>query len=196
MRELLENLDNGLFVLINSGLGREWLDPVFLAFSSLGSGPILLFTLALLSHQGRRRLVTHLLILLALLLVFAPASKKLKRMFHRDRPAIELAEPEHADLPPVRAVGVEHPRRRSFPSGHTMLAFYTMVYAGLVRPGCRWWALGLAACVAFSRVYVGAHFPLDCVGGALFGSAAGWLAWRACRWADARFNGAPRGAPA
>jgi undecaprenyl-diphosphatase len=34
---------------------------------------------------------------------------------------------------------------------------------------------GLATLVAVSRIYVGAHLPLDVVGGALLGTLLGWL---------------------
>jgi membrane-associated phospholipid phosphatase len=60
----------------------------------------------------------------------------------------------------------------SFPSGHT-LAIFTL--AGVVmlcgrRPLLAWLALPLAALVAFSRIAVGAHWPLDL----LVGAAGGW----------------------
>ncbi len=180
-RELLESCDNHLFTLLNSRLGRPALDEFFLALSSLGAWPILLIAAALLSHAGRRALRLHLAVLLGLLVVLTPASRALKRLFHRHRPIAEFAEPEHAAARPVRLVGPEALHRKSFPSGHTMLAFYTMMYAGLARPGCRRWCLVLASGVALARVYVGAHFPLDCLAGAGLGAGAGWLAWRAHR---------------
>jgi undecaprenyl-diphosphatase len=38
----------------------------------------------------------------------------------------------------------------------------------------QWWLLGLAFAIAFSRVYVGVHYPLDVLGGGLMGAAIGW----------------------
>ncbi len=178
VRELLEALDNSLFILINSHLGRPALDDFFLSLSGLGAWTILLVAAALLSHAGRRTLIVHLTVLLGLLLVLAPACRGLKSLVKRHRPVAEFAEPEHAGAPPVRVVGTEALHRKSFPSGHTMLAFYAMCYAGLARPGCRRWALTLATGVAVARIYVGAHFPLDCLAGAGLGMGAGWLAWR------------------
>jgi undecaprenyl-diphosphatase len=35
-----------------------------------------------------------------------------------------------------------------------------------------------ALLVAWSRIYVGAHYPLDVAGGAVVGIACGWLGWK------------------
>ena len=39
-----------------------------------------------------------------------------------------------------------------------------------------WWTL--AAAIAYSRVYLGVHYPLDVIGGALVGVGCGILAMR------------------
>jgi len=60
-------------------------------------------------------------------------------------------------------------RWNSFPSGHTASAVSAALAVaafvpGRIRVGC---ALLVAALVAYSRISVGAHFPLDIVGGAI-----------------------------
>lgn len=74
-----------------------------------------------------------------------------------------------------------------FVSGHTTVAFAgaTVIWVCF---GRRWgaFAYGLAAVVGFARIYVGAHLPLDVIGGAATGTlVAGTITWveqRAWRW--------------
>jgi undecaprenyl-diphosphatase len=63
---------------------------------------------------------------------------------------------------------------RGFPSGHAAVsAALTVVLAPYGSPRARAALTGLAALVPFARMYVGAHLPLDCVGGSALGVAIG-----------------------
>jgi membrane-associated phospholipid phosphatase len=87
----------------------------------------------------------------------------LKALFDRSRPPIDM------DLHAL--VGV--PGSPSFPSGHAMSAFAVASALALLAPRLRWPVLGLAAVIAFSRVYLGVHYWLDVLVGAALGSAIG-----------------------
>jgi undecaprenyl-diphosphatase len=71
---------------------------------------------------------------------------------------------------------VENPDAFSFPSGHTAAAVALAVSWAGEGSGLGLLASGFAALVGFSRVYLGAHYPLDVMVGCLLGLTAGGLA--------------------
>jgi glycosyltransferase 2 family protein len=99
------------------------------------------------------------------------AAKAMKRWVGRHRPARILDD--------VQVRGNEE-SGLGFPSGHAAVAFCltTLLAPGLPGPA-RPFAWGLAAAVATSRMYVGAHLPLDIVGGAALGILGGQGAYAA-----------------
>jgi undecaprenyl-diphosphatase len=95
-------------------------------------------------------------------------AKLAKDAFPRGRPGAVLVD-AHLRGAPVGQQG--------FPSGHAAvsaaLAFILFAYL----PGrWRWIPVAVGVVVAAGRLYVGAHLPLDVVGGASLGVAAGALA--------------------
>src|SRR5262249_52628606 len=91
---------------------------------------------------------------------------------------LKLAIPR--DRPDVVAL-VARPNTHSFPSGHAASSFACATVIGAAVPRLRPWLYVLAALVAWSRVYVGVHFPLDVLAGALLGAGLGPLVLRALR---------------
>lgn len=91
----------------------------------------------------------------------------LKPMFQAARPAAVLAASQ------IHVIG-EVLTSNSFPSGHSVTAFAlaaTLIFHAR-RPGLvASFALPIACLIAFSRIAVGAHWPLDVLAGAL----GGWL---------------------
>ena len=88
----------------------------------------------------------------------------LKAELGRDRPPLARPDPE----PLVRL-----PATHSFPSGHATVSFACATVLALAVPRLRWPLFALAALIAFSRVYVGVHYPLDVIAGAVLGVAVG-----------------------
>ncbi|MFN8233360.1 MAG: phosphatase PAP2 family protein [Actinomycetota bacterium] len=95
-------------------------------------------------------------------------AKLAKAIWVRDRPGRVLEEVQ------LRGVGAgEH----GFPSGHAAVsaAIAFILFAFLPRRW-RWVPVALAVVVSLGRLYVGAHLPLDVVGGACLGLVAGAVA--------------------
>lgn len=77
----------------------------------------------------------------------------------------------------------------SFPSGHTLTAFgvATLLIWGLKLRGWRLaCVLALACLIGLSRIAVGAHWPLDVLGGAVLGSLCGFSGWQVAKWLHQR----------
>ena len=64
----------------------------------------------------------------------------------------------------------------SFPSGHTWSAVTGAWVITAANRKFGWWAIPLAAALAFSRLYLFVHFPSDILSGALIGAALGLAA--------------------
>lgn len=97
----------------------------------------------------------------------ALAAQALKRSLNRARPNVNIEGFEAL---------ADNPDSFSFPSGHTAAAFGVAVaLAG--EPGCAGpLSLLLATGIGLSRVYLGAHYPLDVLAGGVLGSVAGLAA--------------------
>jgi undecaprenyl-diphosphatase len=86
----------------------------------------------------------------------------LKHLIGRKRPYVENPEPE-----PLMTTSLD----LSFPSGHAATSFAGATLLAVLVPRFALPIYALAAAISWSRVYVGVHFPLDVLGGALLGAA-------------------------
>lgn len=121
----------------------------------------LVFVAAALVYDARRRQapLTALTVAVAFGLSSA-ASTTLKLLIDRERPDTGAL--------------IELPATASFPSGHATTAFAAATALALLVPRAAWWALPLAAVVAYSRVHLGVHYWTDVVAGAILGATVAW----------------------
>ncbi len=150
-----------------------WLNPLFEAVTWAGTfgGVFLAIALLLSLRRGRHALAPLVLVAIA---VADGSAWLLKRLSGRVRPPLQL--PDIHTLVPLPTSG-------SFPSGHAATAFAAATVLALaLRRGRATAALFvLAGAVAYSRLYVGVHFPLDVLAGAALGVVTGAATWAVAR---------------
>lgn len=155
-------VEKGLLDVVN-GLpdAIEW--PLWTVMQ-LGAAPAIP-AVALVALLGWRRLRPALDLLVAGTSAWLLA-KAMKELFGRGRPASFFDDVDLRGSVGVGDVGL------GFPSGHTAVAFALAVVT-FPYLSSRWRAVTILAAttVGFSRLYFGAHFPLDILGGLALGLA-------------------------
>jgi undecaprenyl-diphosphatase len=132
-----------------------WLDWLFVWLSRIGSYGLVWLALAVVAVWLWRRPIVFPLVLVADALADGLATLS-KIVVDRRRP--------HLD--PL----VHVPHTGSFPSGHAATSFAcAATLARFVPRRVAVLLYALAALIAFSRVYVGVHYPLDVLAGAFLG---------------------------
>ena len=164
--EWLLELDGKLLLWLREIVCHPALDGVMKFVSKLGDhGMIWIVIGVLFLLMGFWKKVwfrNGFLLLFSLLADLILCNKLLKPLLDRTRPYYVLDyEPL---IPPVGDA--------SFPSGHTAVSFAaaTAIYAINKKWGIA--AYAFAVLMGFSRLYLGVHFPLDVLGGAVVGTVA------------------------
>jgi undecaprenyl-diphosphatase len=172
-------LDVAIFRFINHDLGNALFDSVMPFITDVDNWHIIIlaFALFLMTLAGRRGRWVFLAIVITVALTDGVISHTLKHWLARPRPFLVLDWTRR-----LSSAG-----GGSFPSAHAanMFGFATIV-SGWYR-SLRWPLFGFAALIAFSRVYVGVHYPSDVAGGGIFGILSGLLVlWMAHNWRGSR----------
>ena len=145
-------------------------DTVMVGLSIIGRGGAVWIAIALvLAVLNRSRLRAAAVVLVALALAFVMTDLVVKPLVRRARPF------ESSEL--TRVID-RRPLTSSFPSGHAATATAGAITLSRLWPAARFGLWALAALVALSRIYVGVHYPLDVLGGAVLGTASAWMAHR------------------
>ena len=145
------------FLLLNTDLGRA-ADYFFVAATYAGDGlvwvPLLIWVLV----KRRNELLPLLISSFALTTLLTQVCKYVI-VPHEARPIRAIADSSLIHTVP----GVELHTVSSFPSGHTATAFTIYLLLCLLIRQRAWVGIGLlyALAVAYSRVYLAQHFPLD-----------------------------------
>lgn len=175
MFEEIIKLDHQLFQAINTGLSNgffDWLMPIMRNKYTWIPLYIAIIFFAIRAYKVKGLYFVMFLAATVGLADFGSASI-VKPIFKRDRPCNEVA----FEAQVISRVNCGS--GKSFPSTHASDHFSIAVF--LVMTFKRKWkyftaiALFWASIICFAQVYVGVHFPIDVIVGALFGSLIGFL---------------------
>ncbi|HBR7227350.1 TPA: undecaprenyl-diphosphate phosphatase [Klebsiella aerogenes] len=156
---MLENINYALFALINATPASSWWAievATFIAKDLIIIVPLLVVALWLWG-PNQRQLVFKVMLALALSLSI---SWVIGHLFPHDRPFVD-------------GVGynfLHHAADDSFPSNHgTVIFTFALAFLFWHRVWSGALLLVIASAIAWSRVYLGVHWPLDMLGGLLAG---------------------------
>jgi|TARA_B100001750_G_C15511004_1_gene603632 undecaprenyl-diphosphatase len=165
----VRELDEALFLWINGWVGK--FTPMDEVMKLIASDYLVPVTLALIlfalwfagTDLGTRERYQIGIVVAVFAVALANSSiEVLNNFYFRDRPFLN----HEAELLFYR------PTDSSFPANSAAAAFAIAGSVGIFQRRLAIVIASLAALYAFSRVYVGVHYPLDVVGGAVFGLVA------------------------
>jgi len=164
--QLIGSIDTAVFYAINH-LPHGWfLDGFFSILSGLGDSGFIWFVIGiwLILREEKRDKRFFLPLGIAGVFSWFFSEVFIKAVAARIRPSNIL---EHV-------IVVGFPNGYSFPSTHTTFAFALAVVLSSKEPKMKKIFFSLAILIAFSRVYLGYHYPGDVLAGAILGLLIGY----------------------
>ena len=162
--------DQMILLFIQDSIRCDWLTDIIRAITLMGDNGLiwLVLLLLLLIYPKNRKLgmVAGLSFLLSV-----GVAEVIKNLVMRPRPFLTIAE-----LVPL----VKPPQSYSFPSVHTVSSFSVAWILLWSQEGkaVRYTVFAFALLMAFSRLYVGVHYPSDVLTGMLLAFLGSYIVWR------------------
>lgn len=166
MLDYIISTDQSIFLFINQHLWNSYTGFAMFVLTQLGSGYFLLpLVISGLLIFDRKNALKVIVVSIVAILFGGIIVHILKELVQRPRP---LAEPLFEAIN-INVCGRALCGKNSFPSGHSQAAFsIATVLSGYYKKQFLLFYL-LAGLAAFSRVYIGVHYPFDIIAGSMIG---------------------------
>lgn len=181
MAEFLYSIDLAIFYFINHTISNRLFDNFFTFLTEVRHWYIAYLILIgiMVFKGGKKGRIAALGVIILITLSDQLSSFFIKNLIARIRPCNVLT-----DARVLTGCSDSY----SFPSSHAVNNFAVAVYFYLIYPNLKWVLFITASLIAISRVYVGRHYPSDIVGGAIIGSAIGYLLGQAALWTMKKYK--------
>ena len=167
----IQQIDDSIMLFLQS-IRNPVLSAVLLPVTNSGNHGIIVIALILLTLFFKSERKTFFTAALGLILASLVTLVFLKPLVMRPRPYVTVEG--------LTALVDMSSDPNSFPSGHTT-AVFAMAMGWQLASDRRWMKIFgwvLAVLMAFSRLYVGVHFPTDVLTGAIIGTVGSFIAWQ------------------
>ncbi|HLV31431.1 MAG TPA: phosphatase PAP2 family protein [Chitinispirillaceae bacterium] len=167
MIDQILSIDKSLFLFLNAAFANGFFDLFFSTITEAkfwiipGSAAVILLAV----KERKKALIIIGLSILTVAITDPVSARLMKPFFARLRPCNPKALVEGGRF----LLGYK--RSFSFPSSHSMNIFAQATLFSLFYPRLKLVFIIFAAMIGYSRIYVGVHYPLDVIVGALTGSA-------------------------
>lgn len=181
MFQLIESFDQSLLLWLNS-FHNNWVDEIMWIISSKWIWiPLYLFIFfKLFKTYQKQFLRIILLIIIVICLSDWISSGVIKNSVKRNRPSHNTEISQNLHLYSFSDGGKYKGGTFGFVSSHAANSFAlaTLAFLFLRRKSNRWsWLFLWAIIVSYSRIYLGVHYPLDIIGGAMVGVSVASLVY-------------------
>lgn len=184
MIEWLEALDRSIVLFIN-GLHQPWLDELMWIISGRILWLPLYLGLIFLAYRkiGTRKTLWFVAIaVITVVLADLISVVLIKDVVQRYRPSHNTLLVNRLHFYEIRSGEYYQGGKFGFVSSHATNFFALAIFAGSVLKSYYKWIfptlIATAVLICISRMYLGAHYLSDLIGGALLGSTMAWLSWK------------------
>lgn len=166
--DFIFHIEAEILLFIQEYIRQDWMNGFWKFITMLGNSGWFWIAVSVLLLIPKRTRIIGITALIALAVGALITNVALKHLVARIRP-YELIDGLN--------LMIEKQKDYSFPSGHTCASFAaSMVYLKMMPRKYGVPFVVLAALIAFSRLYVGVHFPTDVIGGLIIGIFSAWTA--------------------